>query len=366
MTKERPNIFNYATKELSQDAMICWLLECYHSTDKNYKQIGLQFIRFLMDDSTLSYEDVDLEKEGPYRQQDHMDVYTRLRIKEEIIPVMFENKTNTYLHDNQLERYANIIKKWKDSKKTEDLFGKELPIGKTLAVYFKTGYVFGWEKEELNKIKGDFEKNNEQSLRIIYLDDFLPFLESIKNYDTILRDYYSHLQAQRNTWNNLDKCEEALYEHLFSTIFTQNATFDYSYQGWAEKNIFIREFNNCDKNKIYYSIKIHWRKNNKINDDQLAVCFSQYRNEKTIEGDTAQLIAERKAEADEVRKICRKVFHDLGKDDWSEDIVIKDTQKMPAQNNLAIIFIDEKNDKELKLIGEFVEKMQTELKKRYA
>ena len=36
----RPNIFNYAKKELSQDAVICWLLECCHSDDDKYRQIG--------------------------------------------------------------------------------------------------------------------------------------------------------------------------------------------------------------------------------------------------------------------------------------------------------------------------------------
>ena len=39
----RPNIFNYAKKELSQDAVICWLLECCHSDDDKYRQIGIDF-----------------------------------------------------------------------------------------------------------------------------------------------------------------------------------------------------------------------------------------------------------------------------------------------------------------------------------
>ena len=44
----RPNIFNYAKKELSQDAVICWLLECCHSDDDKYRQIGIDFVRFIV------------------------------------------------------------------------------------------------------------------------------------------------------------------------------------------------------------------------------------------------------------------------------------------------------------------------------
>lgn len=35
----RPNIFDYATRELSQDAMICWLLACLHSKDEIFEEL---------------------------------------------------------------------------------------------------------------------------------------------------------------------------------------------------------------------------------------------------------------------------------------------------------------------------------------
>ena len=58
----RPNIFNYAKKELSQDAVICWLLECCHSDDDKYRQIGIDFVRFILDNENIKEKDIELEK----------------------------------------------------------------------------------------------------------------------------------------------------------------------------------------------------------------------------------------------------------------------------------------------------------------
>ena len=39
-----PNIFSYATKELSQDAMICWLVACVHHKDSALRECGRAFV----------------------------------------------------------------------------------------------------------------------------------------------------------------------------------------------------------------------------------------------------------------------------------------------------------------------------------
>ena len=44
-----PNIFKYATKELSQDALICWLVACAkEETDGRLRECGRKFVRALM------------------------------------------------------------------------------------------------------------------------------------------------------------------------------------------------------------------------------------------------------------------------------------------------------------------------------
>ncbi|MYD32112.1 MAG: hypothetical protein F4X01_11115 [Nitrospira sp. SB0661_bin_20] len=53
MIMERPNLFSYATSELSQDAFICWLLEWslpqYRQTDTKLHECAVNFIRKLFE-----------------------------------------------------------------------------------------------------------------------------------------------------------------------------------------------------------------------------------------------------------------------------------------------------------------------------
>ena len=108
MKNNVPNIFEYATKELSQDAMICWLLSCINCSDKRYKKIGLNFIRFIFDDDKIEEREISLE-EGPLKQLAHMDVYAVVKLRGDFWPIIFENKTNTYLHDDQFNNYCKKL-----------------------------------------------------------------------------------------------------------------------------------------------------------------------------------------------------------------------------------------------------------------
>jgi len=91
---KRPNIFKYAKRELSQDAMVCWLLACLHSSEFEYFKIGLNFIRFIFNDNTIQENEVIIESGSPYNQYSHMDVYAVICVRSKLYPIIFENKTN--------------------------------------------------------------------------------------------------------------------------------------------------------------------------------------------------------------------------------------------------------------------------------
>ena len=102
----RPNIFKYATKELSQDAMICWFLECLNSEDQEYETIGFEFIKFIFKNIYDNIETAELFKKTPPKAQyEKIDVYAEIVINGTLHPVIFEDKTNTYLHDDQMYKY---------------------------------------------------------------------------------------------------------------------------------------------------------------------------------------------------------------------------------------------------------------------
>ena len=237
----RPNIFNYAKKELSQDAVICWLLECCHSDDDKYRKIGIDFVRFILDNENIKEKDIELEKDSPRSQYKNMDVYANIRVGKTIIPVIFEDKTDTFLHDNQESKYIEKIEKLKTGSLFNDngLCWRE----KAQYVFFKTGYVFDWQREVIENL----DKNINAEVKSIYIDDILNFISKHKDKDFMLADYYKYLLDRKVSLVNgiEDKCNR-----YFRKIFGENRWFQYNHQGWAAKRLGYIEDRN-EKNRIY-------------------------------------------------------------------------------------------------------------------
>ena len=105
---DRPNIFKYATKELSQDAMICWFLACLESKDEFYKAIGMEFAEFILKNKGTKAENICLYDNTIWPQFRKMDVFSVLCVGDKVIPLIFEDKTDTYLHSEQMKRYCII------------------------------------------------------------------------------------------------------------------------------------------------------------------------------------------------------------------------------------------------------------------
>lgn len=125
----QPNIFNYATSELSQDAVIAWLLEWagtkYKSDNKQLHQLGLDFLHSLLAKQNIGINQIsNLE----IRLQFHkIDVFVSFQIGNKHYGIIIEDKVHTTDHNNQLKRYVNKIKQIRS----------ETVI---VPIYFKTGY----------------------------------------------------------------------------------------------------------------------------------------------------------------------------------------------------------------------------------
>lgn len=148
-----PNIFQYATKELSQDALICWLVACAKEAGGSLRECGFAFVRALMqagggcviearsgkDVAHLGEGRVTAVVRGPWPQYGGIDVYFQAKVDGNVVSFIVEDKTHTEMHGGQLERYRGVVGK---DKIEEDL---------VKAVYFKTGYVFGDEREQAER-----------------------------------------------------------------------------------------------------------------------------------------------------------------------------------------------------------------------
>ena len=126
---QKPNLFKYATKELSQDAIICYILEWaseeLKEVDSKVHRVGKR----LIDGFFNKYRDI--EKPEKYsvvikKQYKNIDVLCIVNDKYYII---IEDKTNTSKHSNQLIEYFKKI-------------SKNVPEENILRIYYKTGEEF--------------------------------------------------------------------------------------------------------------------------------------------------------------------------------------------------------------------------------
>lgn len=109
------NIFRIATGELSQDALLCWLLRW---ADQEYEkhplhQLGIDFVRLLTGESELQVQQCEA-----YRQWNHIDVFCIVNKKHVLV---IEDKVGTNEHSDQLNRYKELVVS-KDLGLTEPVF----------------------------------------------------------------------------------------------------------------------------------------------------------------------------------------------------------------------------------------------------
>ena len=105
MNIKRPNLFSYATSELSQDAFICWLLAWaspeYSNTDRELHRCALNCIHAFYKKHNKPIPSA-IEKVEIFKQNNNIDVLCIVNDKHAIL---IEDKTNTENHSNQLRRY---------------------------------------------------------------------------------------------------------------------------------------------------------------------------------------------------------------------------------------------------------------------
>ena len=192
----KPNIFDIATKELSQDAFITWLLTFADNDNQQYdKELNLcakEFVSMLIKKQIPNFNEPILTVEAG-RQWENIDVWAEVNGKYLII---IEDKTISSEHSNQLERYKEIAEKWCLEKKYET------PI----CIYLKT------ENESLSIFNAIKEKgyaifdrtdfiilfNNHKNIKN---NIFIDFRERITNIEKLSTEF---LKKSLNNWKGYD------------------------------------------------------------------------------------------------------------------------------------------------------------------
>ena len=166
------NLFDYAPKELSQDAFIMWILDNYDCEE--LKDVAYNFICFLTQNK-VNIRDGAFKKINVWSQVAHMDVgcdfYFDGDEKYATKYLVIEDKVGSSEH-NQLENYNKTINSWDDKAKKGE---------RAIKVYYKTTPADDWEEKRVR----------DAGWTLIPFDEIVRFWEKYQNHPNQIISFYA-------------------------------------------------------------------------------------------------------------------------------------------------------------------------------
>lgn len=171
------NLFNWADKELSQDALLCWLIkwasEGNSISNPSLHQIGKKFLETLISQFIPSFS---LPRESivkVFKQRNRIDIAVKIETPLENYALLIEDKVHAEIY-NDLDRYLESLKKDEEFQNCDQFF----------PILIKTG--------DQASYVGALSAKYKTFLRKDFLEFFEPFKEKCRE-NAILGDFLSHL-----------------------------------------------------------------------------------------------------------------------------------------------------------------------------
>ena len=167
-----PNIFSFATSELSQDAMFAWLIQWADCSYKNNElhNVAQDFLRLLMrKENSYVIEHVEVN-----RQWKNIDIWVEIN---ENAFLIIEDKTGTSIHDDQLERYKKDVEEYYKGQRDDLCFA-----------YVKTG----------NEPKSVLRAISQKGYTTISRKEIIECLSKYKGENALLYYFKEHLKKLEN------------------------------------------------------------------------------------------------------------------------------------------------------------------------
>jgi len=171
LTKQpTPNIFDYATSELSQDAILAWLIQwadpSFSKYDVEIHNLAQNFVRLILcEDSTFEIKSIEVG-----RQWNNIDIWAEINDDAFLV---IEDKTGTTVHDNQLNRYKDIVVEEYRGKRDRFYFS-----------YIKTG------NEPISVIK----EVEASGYHVVERKQIIDCMEQYKGRNEFIIDFVDHLK----------------------------------------------------------------------------------------------------------------------------------------------------------------------------
>lgn len=191
---ENNNIFKYATKELSQDAFICWCINWINYPESELYNLGSDMLNFILAPYKKCENLYPIKNLKIVRQFKKMDIVITINkeyvvIIEDKIDAVIGEKTNNEISINQLQMYIDKIqdivnKNDEDALELLELDKTKFDESKVIPVFLKTGL--------------ETDKEKELTYRKVNGKDILNILEKYKNKNEIIYDFYESLREKVN------------------------------------------------------------------------------------------------------------------------------------------------------------------------
>jgi len=192
------NLFRYATKELSQDALFCWLINWINYPESTQYPVGVATLNlFLGKNKPDTYFNVQVK-----RQYKKIDV---LILFNDRYALIIEDKTNTSEHGEQIARYRDLMK-------------DEYPDKQIMTAYIKTGIIYDEDARIIHKAD-----------TVVTLEDLLATLEPYKEsaQSDILRNYVAYIsEISEDRTRIREEIESGQYENALKTEYGQFSFLD--------------------------------------------------------------------------------------------------------------------------------------------
>lgn len=223
MLNNKPNIFEFATKELSQDAVFCYILDCFNFAEK--REIAKIFLEL------INFKDIDkIEKITIVRQEDHSDIKAIIDFDDATQKyIIIEDKIFSSLHDNQLERYKNdTIARHNCS--ADDITG----------IFFKIGEQTIWEKKIC-------EASNFKNLDYI---KFAQYIENVAKDDYLLGLFSEFFNERKSFCEKIDKLDFNSIDDTFDDILNDRYG-QRKFTEWLLRQVFENTDSKYNEKKQY-------------------------------------------------------------------------------------------------------------------
>lgn len=178
------NLFDYATKELSQDAFLCWLFDNYSCEQQEVRDFSRYILCWFITDNLSQKSIKQITNAHIKKQFKKIDVIVECEFNGAQYVIVIEDKTYSAEHNEQLVRYRDAINNY-----YKDIYQK-------IFVYYKTDII---GKEEISHLT-QYNVWKIKNIKEIY-KAFKTFLEHHQLQDfhnEILHYYYESLSSVYN------------------------------------------------------------------------------------------------------------------------------------------------------------------------